>query len=330
MTIPRTVDDLTPAVVQRGARPHDHLGRADAARCGRRPGRPAVPARARRSRRAVDGGREARGAHRRGPLRRDRAQHVRTRGRLLHASSRRAPTIEHPGCYYAAHDAETQDTVLLLEDVSPRGRMLDQVAGCSVRRCPVGHPVPRQAARVLLGRRVARRHAVPAQAAVRRPVSRRGGVRVRDRVAARAGVLPRPDHRRGAGVRRRVHRARSRAVREAVRAAARAVARRLASRQPVLHARRRRDRGRLAADRPFGRPARSRVLRDRRASTSTDPAEYQTAFDDLHVATSPSTACTPTSEWAFEMYRYGTVLGFVYPVIAAGALTIEDPRHIEV
>jgi hypothetical protein len=30
------------------------------------------------------------------------------------------------------------------------------------------------------------------------------------------------------------------------------------------------------------------------------------------------------------MYRYGTMLGFVYPVIAAGALTIESPRHIEV
>ena len=29
------------------------------------------------------------------------------------------------------------------------------------------------------------------------------------------------------------------------------------------------------------------------------------------------------------MYRYGTMLGFVYPVIAAGALTIDDPRHIE-
>jgi hypothetical protein len=29
------------------------------------------------------------------------------------------------------------------------------------------------------------------------------------------------------------------------------------------------------------------------------------------------------------MYRYGTVLGFAYPVIAAGALTIEDPRHID-
>jgi hypothetical protein len=30
------------------------------------------------------------------------------------------------------------------------------------------------------------------------------------------------------------------------------------------------------------------------------------------------------------MYRYGTMLGFVYPLIAAGALTIESPRHIEV
>ena len=29
------------------------------------------------------------------------------------------------------------------------------------------------------------------------------------------------------------------------------------------------------------------------------------------------------------MYRYGTMLGFAYPVIAAGALTIDDPRHIE-
>ncbi len=33
--------------------------------------------------------------------------------------------------------------------------------------------------------------------------------------------------------------------------------------------------------------------------------------------------------WAWEMYRYGTMLGFVYPVIATGALTIDDPRHVE-
>jgi len=29
------------------------------------------------------------------------------------------------------------------------------------------------------------------------------------------------------------------------------------------------------------------------------------------------------------MYGYGTMLGFVYPVIATGALTIDDPRHVE-
>ena len=29
------------------------------------------------------------------------------------------------------------------------------------------------------------------------------------------------------------------------------------------------------------------------------------------------------------MYRYGAMLGFVYPVIATGALTIDDPRHVE-
>ena len=28
---------------------------------------------------------------------------------------------------------------------------------------------------------------------------------------------------------------------------------------------------------------------------------------------------TPDEKWAFEMYRYGAMLGFVYPVIAAGA-----------
>ena len=38
---------------------------------------------------------------------------------------------------------------------------------------------------------------------------------------------------------------------------------------------------------------------------------------------------TPHEKWAFEMFRYGAMLGFVYPVIAAGALTIDDPRHIE-
>jgi hypothetical protein len=36
----------------------------------------------------------------------------------------------------------------------------------------------------------------------------------------------------------------------------------------------------------------------------------------------------PDADWAWDMYRYGTMLGFVYPVIVAGGLTIEDPRHV--
>jgi len=37
---------------------------------------------------------------------------------------------------------------------------------------------------------------------------------------------------------------------------------------------------------------------------------------------------TPDADWAWAMYRYGTMLGFVYPIIVAGGLTIEDPRHV--
>jgi hypothetical protein len=29
------------------------------------------------------------------------------------------------------------------------------------------------------------------------------------------------------------------------------------------------------------------------------------------------------------MYRYATMFGFVYPVVAAGALSVEDPRHMQ-
>ena len=66
-------------------------------------------------------------------------------------------SIGHPACHYTDHDPASQDTVLLLEDVSVRGRMLDQVAGCSVADAALFHPVSRQAARVLLGRCFARR-----------------------------------------------------------------------------------------------------------------------------------------------------------------------------
>jgi hypothetical protein len=60
-----------------------------------------------------------------------------------------------------------------------------------------------------------------------------------------------------------------------------------------------------------------------------NPAEYQTAFAN-YVSDLAAHGVNVDEAWAYEMYRYGTMLGYVYPVIAAGALTIEDPRHIEV
>lgn len=40
--------------------------------------------------------------------------------------------IKHPKCFYTAHDTETQDMVLLLEDVSVHGECRDQIVGCSL------------------------------------------------------------------------------------------------------------------------------------------------------------------------------------------------------
>jgi hypothetical protein len=40
--------------------------------------------------------------------------------------------IKHPRCLYAAHDTETQDMVLLLEDASTHGACLDQIVGCTL------------------------------------------------------------------------------------------------------------------------------------------------------------------------------------------------------
>jgi hypothetical protein len=64
-------------------------------------------------------------------------------------------------------------------------------------------------------------------------------------------------------------------------------------------------------------------------SVNIDAAEgYKQAFD-TYVGDLAELGVAVDRGWAWEMYRYGTMLGFVYPVIAAGALTIEDPRHVE-
>ena len=237
-------------------------------------------------------------------------------------------TIAHPECFHAAHDPATQDAVLLLEDVSPRGRLLDQIAGCSVGDA-------RPAIRALAALHAcfwddATLDDVPTgcsgSATTRIRARSRSRTRRRGR-ACRSSFRSVIDA-RGPRIRRPLRRADPRTVREALGAAARARARRLAPRQSLLRARRRGDRGRLAAHRPLGRAARPRVPRDReRQRAPTGPATRSAS--PTYLGDLAAHGVNPDEAWAFEMYRYGAMLGFVYPVIAAGALTIDDPRHIE-
>ena len=130
-------------------------------------------------RRAVDGHRQARGADRRG---RFVATVLNMYGREVGFYSELSPrtTIAHPECFYADHDPGTQDSVLLLEDVSVRGRGGDQVAGLLARRGAARDPDAARLHACFWDDPVAHDVAVPV-AARRRPVPGRGGDGVRDR-----------------------------------------------------------------------------------------------------------------------------------------------------
>ena len=80
-------------------------------------------------------------------------------------------------------------------------------------------------------------------------------------------------------------------------------------------------------DRSVG-PARPLVPRDPERQHRR-PGRLPSTRSTRTCPISPTSASTSTATWAWEMYRYGTMLGFVYPVIATGALTIDDPRHVE-
>ena len=204
----------------------------------------------------VDRDRQDGRAHRRRPLRRDRAQHVRPRGELLRAAL-------DPHDDRAPGRASTRSTTprprtrcCCSKTCRRAGRLLDQVAGCSVRDARPAIAALASCTRASGTTRARRRGRL--LRARRRSVSRRGRVRVRHRVAARAGVLPRGDHDRVRAFGDAYAAQIPALFAKLSRGAARARPRRLAARQPVLHARRRRDRGRLAAHRPLGRPARPR------------------------------------------------------------------------
>jgi hypothetical protein len=235
-------------------------------------------------------------------------------------------SIAHPECFYAAHDPVTQDCTLLLEDVSARGRGGDQVTGCSLADA-------RSAIRTL-----ARLHACfwddasltgmpfllqladdpyPAAVAMAYDI---GWPRVQELFGDMIDDRVREF---GDDYARRIP----------------ALFAKLCEGPLVLsHSDWRLDNlfftddatgGEVIAidwqliDRSVG--PRDLSYHVTQSVNIDDPSGYRHAFDtyvsdlaDLGVDVDPT--------WAWEMYRYGTMLGFVYPVIAAGAITIANDR----
>jgi len=239
-------------------------------------------------------------------------------------SSRTA--IAHPACYFAVHDPVTQDSVLLLEDVSVRGRGGDQVTGCSLADA-------RPAIRTL-----AKLHAcfwddtsLPESSFLLRLAD--------DPYPAAVGMAyeiawPRVQELFADMLDDRV----------------REFGDEYASRIPALFAKLCEgplvlshadwrldnlfftDQDDVIAvdwqliDRSVG--PRDLSYHVTQSVNIDDPAGYEYAFD-AYVADLSDLGVYVDRAWAWEMYRYGTMLGFVYPVIATGALTIDDPRHVE-
>ncbi|HTK17073.1 MAG TPA: phosphotransferase [Acidimicrobiia bacterium] len=233
--------------------------------------------------------------------------------------------IGHPMCFHSEHDPQTQDAVLLLEDVSPRGRVLDQLKGCSVKEA-------RPAIRTL-----ANLHASFWD----------------DSTLDDAGWLLRlADDPYPGAVGFAYETAWPRVQEffpEQMTPAVQAFGDRYASQIPALfgklsepplvlaHGDWRLDNLFFTADdviavdwqlidRSVG--PRDLAYFATQSANVPDRAGYEELFA-TYIGDLAARGVTPDEKWAFEMYRYGAMLGFVYPVVAAGALTIEDPRHME-
>ena len=234
-------------------------------------------------------------------------------------------SIPHPVCHYAAHDPVSQDTVLLLEDVSPRGHAFDQVAGCTVTEA-------RPAIRTL-----ARLHACFWDEA---------GIGDTPWLL-RLSDSPYPD-----AVTMAFDLSWPRAQElfpDDMTPAVRAFGDRYTTRIPALFAKLSEPPLVLShadwrLDNLFFTPNDDVVAVDwQLIDRSVAPRDlaylvtqslnietrdgYEQAFT-AYLEDLAAEGITPDADWAWAMYRYGTMLGFVYPVIVAGGLTIEDPRHI--
>jgi hypothetical protein len=235
-------------------------------------------------------------------------------------------TIGHPACHYAAHDPGTQDTVLLLEDVAPRGRALDQVVGCTLGEA-------RAAIRTL-----ARLHACFWD----------------DPTLAEVGWLSRLCDDPYPGAVAMAYELAWPRLQElfpdAISPAVQTFGDTYVAKIPALFARLSEPPLVLShadwrLDNLFFTPDGEVIavdwqLVDRSAaprdlaylitqSVNIGGSEgYEDAFS-TYLADLADHGIKPDERWAWDMYRHGAMLGFVYPVIAAGALTVEDPRHVE-
>jgi hypothetical protein len=239
--------------------------------------------------------------------------------------SARTP-VGHPQCHYAAHDPETQDTVLLLEDVSARGHALDQIAGATLEEA---RPAIRSLARL---------HAAfwdDAQLADLAWLPRLCDEPYMSSVrAAFESSWPRvgevfPD-----------------ALTPAIKKFGDTFAPRIAPLFAKLvdgpnvlsHGDWRLDNLFVTedgweviavdwqlVDRSVG--PRDLAYLVSQSLNLDDEDDYERALA-IYLADLAEQRVEPDAAWAWDRYRYGALLGFGYPVIATGLLTVEDPRHL--
>lgn len=240
-------------------------------------------------------------------------------------------SIAHPECYFAQHDPVTQDTVLLLEDVSIRGRGGDQINGCSLTEA-------RGAIRTL-----AKLHACfwddPSLASSPFLLQL-----CDDPYPAAVGMAydiawPRVQELFGDMIDDRV-----REFGDSYSKQIPAMFAKLCEGPLVLsHSDWRLDNlfftdanGNGDADvividwqlidRSVG--PRDLSYHVTQSVNIDDPAGYTQAFD-TYISDLAELGVDVDRTWAWEKYLYGTMLGFVYPVIASGAITIANDRHAE-
>jgi len=234
--------------------------------------------------------------------------------------------IAHPATFHAAHDPATQDTVLVLEDISGRGSAFDQIVGCTLDEA-------RPAIRVL-----ARLHAAfwdDSQLADVAWLPRLGD----DPYPVAVPMAYDMAWPRAQEFFPELIDARVQDFGDGYSARIPGIFAKLCEGPLVLsHADWRLDNlffapgGDVLAvdwqlvDRSVGPRDLSYLVTQ--SVNIDDVSEYRRAFDE-YLADLGDLGVDADREWAWEMYRYGTLLGFVYPIVAAGALTIDDPRHVE-